>query len=627
MWSDNETNRDFLNFRFIADIAAEMIAQADGRPLSMGVSGSWGVGKSSMMKLLAESLKQRSDEKFLFVEFNAWLYQGYDDTRAALMEIIARAILERAKSDKGAVAETVEKAKGLLKRVNWFRVASTGITTAASLAMGLPPVGLIGDGIAAVKNLTDGSINQADIDSASKVVKGTVSGAKGLYEEKPAPEPETPPQAIHDFRKELHETLESLDITLVVLIDDLDRCLPPTAISTLEAMRLFLFLERTAFIIAADDKMIRQAVRSHFKNVDIDEDLVTNYFDKLIQVPIRVPALGTQDVRAYLMMLFIENSALERDEKDEIRTHVCKQLGETWTGKRVDRAFVASLIKNCPPELASKLDLADRIAPILTTSSKIAGNPRLIKRFLNTLSLRMTIARSQNVGVDETALAKMLLFERCGSGKAYTELLSAINESGDGKASFLAPLETAVSKDPNSVNLDGEWNNDFVREWLGLQPPLADIDLRGVAFVSREHMPIITAADRLSSEGAEILEALNKLSTGMSNALADKLKPLPVSEVAIITDRLLAKARSANQWGTPPILFGLLTIAHLDGEHRQLIARFMQGIPSAQITASLIPLLADKQWAKPILSVWAGASGVSDPVKKAIASASKRKDK
>ena len=45
MWSDNETNRDFLNFRCVADTAAEMIVQANGQPLSMGVSGGWGVGK------------------------------------------------------------------------------------------------------------------------------------------------------------------------------------------------------------------------------------------------------------------------------------------------------------------------------------------------------------------------------------------------------------------------------------------------------------------------------------------------------------------------------------------------------------------------------------------------------
>jgi predicted KAP-like P-loop ATPase len=71
-----------------------------------------------------------------------------------------------------------------------------------------------------------------------------------------------------------------------VLIDDLDRCLPETTISTLEAIRLFLFLKNTAFVIAADNDMIKHAVRKHFVGIENDL-LVTSYFDKLIQVPIR----------------------------------------------------------------------------------------------------------------------------------------------------------------------------------------------------------------------------------------------------------------------------------------------------------------------------------------------------
>ena len=176
-----------------------------------------------------------------------------------------------------------------------------------------------------------------------------------------------------------------MDVTLVVFVDDLDRCLPITAISTLEAMRLFLFMDRTAFVIAADEKMIRQAVRAHFKDTVLDDDLVTNYFDKLIQIPIRVPPLGTQEVRAYLFLLFIENSNCPQNIKDEARKAICKQLGETWLGKTVDREFVVSLIQECPAQLKSQFELADRIAPLMTSAQQIRGNPRLIKRFLNTL--------------------------------------------------------------------------------------------------------------------------------------------------------------------------------------------------------------------------------------------------
>ena len=111
MWSDNETNRDFLNFRAVADTAAEIVVQAAGKPISIGITGGWGVGKSSMIRLVEAALKDRSSEKFLFVQFNAWLYQGYDDARAALVEVIARKLLDRAKRDLDSCGQSDRPAR------------------------------------------------------------------------------------------------------------------------------------------------------------------------------------------------------------------------------------------------------------------------------------------------------------------------------------------------------------------------------------------------------------------------------------------------------------------------------------------------------------------------------------
>ncbi len=44
MWPDNETARDFLNFSGVADTVAVIIVRARGRPISIGVSGAWGIG-------------------------------------------------------------------------------------------------------------------------------------------------------------------------------------------------------------------------------------------------------------------------------------------------------------------------------------------------------------------------------------------------------------------------------------------------------------------------------------------------------------------------------------------------------------------------------------------------------
>ncbi len=626
MWSDSETDRDFLNFKSVADIAAEIISQADGRALSIGVSGSWGVGKSSMLKLLGGSLKERTDERVIFVEFNAWLYQGFDDTRAALMETIADAIVRTVEADKTALGHVAERATSLAKRVNWFRLAAVSATSVAGMLFGLPPVGLVGEAVNVVKGLTDGNVSREDIDKTEGAVNLAVAGAKGLLKDE-VPR-ESPPKAIHAFREELKATLAEMDATLVVLIDDLDRCLPETTIATLEAMRLFLLVERTAFVIAADDKMIREAVRHHFAKLpDFDQDLVTNYFDKLIQVPIRVPPLGTQDVRAYLMLLYIENSELGSDLKETARAAVSKQLGETWKGKRVDADFVRSVLGNLPEALDTQLDLANRLAPMMVSASKIAGNPRLIKRFLNTIAIRMSIAAKQGIEIDEEALAKVLLFERNGDEGAYRQLLNAVNEDAEGNPRFLADWEEKAKVAPSELTLEAPWTDPFVKEWLALNPPLAEIDLRGIAYVSRELLPMVNAADRLSSAGADMLEGLLQVKTAASKPLAAQLAGLSAGDMEVIGDRLVAKARAIKEWGTPEVLWQLLTFVQVPGPHVDKVARFFKNIPAAQITAPIVPVLSPMSWASEVFANWGRSPDLDQTVKKAIGLTSKRSER
>lgn len=609
MWPDNETERDFLNFSGVADTIAEIVVQADGRPTSIGVSGSWGTGKSSMIKLVRRSLIERTESSapsFIFVEFNAWLYQGYDDARAALLEVIATKLAEEAAARKTGI----EKAQDLLRRVNWLRAAKLGAGSALALALGIPPAGLVGGFWRAGKNPASGNGDEFDIAELEEGVPEARDAFGGLL--KPRPEL-SPPREIHAIRENFRQTLEEIGVTLVVLIDDLDRCLPPTTISTLEAIRLFLFIDRTAFVIAADDAMIKHAVRQHFS--DVDDDLVTNYFDKLVQIPIRVPPLGTQEVRAYLILLFVENSELSDETREAIRKKICHRLAETWRGKRVDRAFVESVHSELPTELIGRFDTADRLAPLMASASQISGNPRLIKRFLNALAIRMTISNAHGVGVDETVLAKMLLFERCGNPKAYEELTRIVNEDTDGKPRFLGEWEDKLVAGED-VKLPKRWDEPFIQEWLTIPPKLADLDLRGVLYVGREHAPLITPEDRLSSEAAELLSAMLE-NPDMANRLVDRLATVQRPEISVIFDRLLDRARQEQEWGTPPILEACLAAVRADPGQGPRLAAFLRERPVTQITAGIVPKIADQPWAGDVFAKWRDG-GVSAPVKGAI---------
>lgn len=608
MWPDNETERDFLNFSGVADTVAEIIVQANGRPVSIGVSGAWGVGKSSMIKLIQSSLSGRPKEErdFVFVEFNAWLYQGYDDARAALMDVIVTKLAEEAKARQKAMS----KVGDLLKRVNWLRVAKLAIPSAVALAMGLPPVGLAGEALDIGRRLLSGGDEKA-LGDAEQSAAEVGEAATGMV--KP-PSMTSPPKEIQALRDNFEEALTEMGITLVVLIDDLDRCLPPTTISTLEAIRLFLFLKNTAFVVAADNDMIKYAVRRHFENVQ-DERLVTNYFDKLIQVPIRVPPLGTQEVRAYMILLYIENSALAPNIKENIRAAICAQLRQTWQGKRVDAAFVQTLHDQFAPDLVSKFDAADRLAPLMTTSSDIGGNPRLIKRFLNALSIRLAIAKAHGIAVDEAVLVKLLLFERLADPRAYAELLARVSADERGRPTLLGDWEEAIAAG-RDLSLDAPWDAPFITEWLSLPPMLAGTDLRGAFYVSREHAPLITPEDRLSSASAELLTALLE-NPEMASAAKPQLAKVARAEITIIMDRLLERARQEQQWGVPPILEACIAVAEVDPPQGARLAAFLADRPASQIQPNIVPRIGDQPWAKRVFEAWR-SSTVSPPVKAAM---------
>lgn len=629
MWSDNETLRDLVNFSHVAEIAAERIVGAKGDPLSLGISGDWGVGKSSMMKLLRTALEAREDVDIRFVEFNAWLYQSYDDARAALMETITAAVVEQVVEKKDTLSTKVRKrAASLFGRVKKLRVLGLAGSALFDYVTQGQVTPWIAGGMAAMGGLLDGEVSGDDL---KKVKELTAEGVKGgkefLDHEKPDEklenEAETPRKAIQVFRDDLEATLSELNITLVVLIDDLDRCLPKTAIATLEAMRLFLFLKHTAFVIAADERMIRQAVRTHFENAALNDDLVTNYFDKLIQLPIRVPPLGTHEVRAYLMMLFVDaETSLDVDRKEAIRLAVCRRLGETWKGERVDKAFVAGLVPHCPPRLLNRLALAERIAPILTTSPNVRGNPRLIKRFLNTLSIRSSMARIQSVTVDEEVLVKLLLFERCGDKDAFAELLRAVNESENGHAEFLADKEARARGDEAAPVLEKPWNEIFHQNWLALDPPLAGQDLRGALYVGRESHPIISRTDELSSDALAVLDMLLRMNSS-SSTVDSELARLPNQEIGRITDKVISKARQETAWGVPSILNALQSLAGASSTAESLVVAFFNDVPSSQIKASITPRLSQVEWGRRVLDGFLSRTDITSQARRAIVAAGK----
>ena len=615
MWHDVETTKDLLNFKVVADTAAQLVRDSRGQPISIGVSGNWGTGKSSMIKMIGASLKKddASNQKYVFIEFNAWLYQGYDDARMALLQSVADKLVAEAERRKAHLGKALEFAK----RVNWLCVGKLLAPAVSGAVLGGTIGGPLGAVVGAVGGLfkAAGTPTPEDLAKVKDAYAALQPELTGLLKDREA---KSVPQEIAELRKSFEDLLGELDITLVVLVDDLDRCLPDTAISTLEAMRLLLFLPHTAFIIAADEQMIRSAVRSHFGGVDLTDDLVTSYFDKLIQVPLRVPRLGVTEVKGYLILLLAEQAEKRGNITQEVRTRaesaILEAVRKSWAGgltrKRLEDAFGVNASK-----VSVEIDLADQLASLMVSADRIAGNPRLIKRFLNNLMIRDAVAKAQGMTIAFDELVKLQLFERCAPPAAFEYLVKQVADSEDGKAAFLSDIEAILAEGNSIDKLDASWDSPFITEWLKLNPRLADVDLRPLLYLSRDRALSLASFDELSPEGRSLLEALLEANSILP-PLVEQLKSFGEIEAERILTRLKRRARSC-QWERTSLIQAL----HIPKAFANLGASFvslLNEIPAVKRPAPIIPLIRDEEWAQDVLSRWAADDKSPKPVQRAI---------
>jgi predicted KAP-like P-loop ATPase len=207
------------------------------------------------------------------------------------------------------------------------------------------------------------------------------------------------------------------------------------------------------------------------------------------------------------------------------------------------------------------------------------------------------------------------LFERLGNADAYKALVAAASASDEGKPAFLAEWEKAAAEG-KEFSTEAPWDGAFERDWLALTPQLHDKDLRGALYVSREHAPLITPEDRLSSDAAELLTALVE-HPGVAATHKEKLAKLPRAEIDIIMTRLLDRARQEQAWGVPDILEACLAVSEADPAQGPRLASFLRDRPVAQIQPNIVPKIADQAWSKPVLEAWK-TGRVSLAVKRAI---------
>ena len=318
-----------------------------------------------------------------------------------------------------------------------------------------------------------------------------------------------------------------------------------------------------------------------------------NYLEKLIQVPFRLPSLGYAETRIYVTLLLVLNDCGDgSDTFSKIVDLAREVLRRPWKGPGLERKAIGEALGSMPDAVERALELSGRIAPILADGAR--GNPRQIKRFINTMMLRLAIAEERGFRdeINISVLAKIMLAERfapelydaLARGSANT---GASEDLGALEAVVLeeAPIESKMrsvdgkgKKPPGGVSPPDWPNLEWAKQWAAIEPPLAEHDLRPYVFVTRDRRSVFGAVTSLG-ELDELIVKLQGSPLQVKQASSEVAR-LQTLEAEQVFDVLQAKVRDAEDLTEGPA--GARGLAEISRQHPFLqhsLLAFLKDLP------------------------------------------------
>jgi predicted KAP-like P-loop ATPase len=592
--NDHETNCDLLNYSAIAETIVKTLEGNRGKAITIGVHGDWGAGKSSILEMISMTFKDK--DKVLCLKFNGWSFQGFEDAKITLLEgivtgiIEARSLWQTARVDIAKVFQSIDLLK-LAKKAGGLAIAHY---------TGFAGVGLL--------EIIKSKISDFTAKPEDYLTKENLLAAAGEMNDlmKAPEEKKRVAQEVVEFHKSFSKLLETAGIEqLVVLVDDLDRCLPEIAIETLEAIRLFVTAKKTAFVIGADEEMIENAVKKHFKDFPdaaAGKAWAKNYLEKLIHIPFRIPNLGEMETKMYVSLLLIGAAIGESEPVFQNLVTIAKdRIKKPWEAKLLDQDTVNTALEGAATKAKEALLMSEQIGPLLARGTN--GNPRQIKRFLNTLGLRKAIADARGFGneIKLQILAKLMLSERLFK-HIFDRIANAASTDAHGCCENIAWLEKAANgKDEEdsskeagkgerkAENLEKSAIDEWLKEanvltWARMSPSLAGLDLRPYLFISQEK----NAFSATLSLPVKLLTLVEQLRGPriMVSAKTEEVGKLDQAEAEQVFDAIRSQIIQEDSFLDKPIgIDGMILLAQKKQFLQLRLLSFLENLPEQRLGA------------------------------------------
>lgn len=416
LWDDNPTVTDLLGIDTVVEAVAAALLARDLDPVTVALQSPWGGGKSSALDMLAERFE--TNERVLVVRVDPWEFEDSDDVRATLISHLLTELRTQ------RPASFTEKVGDLLTRIAWKRVGATIAKSAITM-----------------------SANPLDIIAAF------------------TPEAKDQPTNMAGFRDEFGKMVDKAkDVDkVVVLVDDLDRCKPASVVASLEAIKVFLSVPKMAFVLAAEEDMIRWAIAQDI-HAGGRSEFADRYLEKIVQLPVSLPRLTPETTEDFVTLLLCQKQCETTDTNPAFKALVA-HVAE----RRRNRQY--PLIHDDDyPQAAHRPDAADRRMATLVArglSGDQWSSPRAIKRFLNAWGVREAIANAREVTIKPDVSLKLYLLEQ-----RFPEDFEALQQiDPNERTAFVSAWEAWGKADEDADKPDEV--SEATQFWAGSEPSIA----------------------------------------------------------------------------------------------------------------------------------------------------------
>jgi predicted ATPase len=471
-----------LGFPETAHALARLIDQSEPQ-FAIGLFGGWGSGKTTLMQAIEERLDA---DRVVPVRFSAWRYEKEQHLIVPLLDTVREALL----SWSASRPQERERARETAKTIG--RVMRS-ILAGMSMTVGVP--GAVEVSFDANKALGEHS-------------RGLWGRGNPLTSRRADDEARVPRSFYHASFGALQSSFatfvrgrQGVQRRIVVFVDDLDRCLPESALQVLESMKLFFDLPGFVFVVGLDQRVVEYVIDVKYARPAEGTDnqprsRVTGaeYIKKIFQVPYRLAPVSIGELDKFLEAAYRE-ADLSPDQRAELTGSVAPHL--RWV---VGDASV---------------------------------NPREIKRYINAYTLLVEVDAHDNL--DARAL---LALQTIAFRSDWSRIQDALLEYGD---VFADALRRQSAGEPNALaDLDPELQgipDDFLEYVAGDAPgrallnvgPLGPYLSSGEAVRSTQD-PVLLDALRAAGSVRRLLHQAAAEASPLKDVAPDVLKTLSLVE-------------------------------------------------------------------------------------------------